>query len=119
MPRRLFLFLSLIALLAGCRSDDVQTEYGRTSTPFSKESVNGATVLARLFKEHGAKTTSARRLTPKLSEKADCIVWIPDDFGPPRDEVIQWFEEWLVEEPNRTLIYVARDYDAAVDYWRK
>src|SRR5690606_26984868 len=34
------------------------------------------------------------------------------------DEVIEWFDNWLCDEPGRVLIYVGRDYDAAPDYWK-
>jgi hypothetical protein len=117
MTRSRLLFFPILALLVGCAPKGVETEYGKISTPRSAKSVNGATVLARMFEARGAKVTSARRLTPRLFEKADCIVWIPDDFDLPRDAVAEWFERWLAARPNRTLIYVARDYDAAVDYW--
>ena len=33
--------------------------------------------------------------------------------------VVNWFERWLRAKPNRTLIYVGRDFDAAPWYWRK
>ena len=117
MTRSFLLILPTLVLLAGCSGRRLETEYGKTSTPRSAKSVNGATVFARMFEAKGAKVTSARRLTPRLFEKADCIVWIPDDFDPPRKAVVDWFERWLAAKPNRTLIYVARDYDAEVDYW--
>ena len=49
----------------------------------------------------------------------DTVVWLPDDFGAPEEQVCDWFDEWLAEGPNRTLIYVGRDFDAAPLYWRK
>ena len=54
-------------------------------------------------------------LSPRV-KKADCIVWAPDRFGPPLKEEREWFEEWL-QEPSHTLVYVGRDYDAAIDFW--
>lgn len=113
----LVLVLPLL-VLPGCTTQRVETEYGRISTSASKESVNGANVFSAMFERFGARVTSARRLHPGL-ERADCIVWIPDDFDVPEEDVLYWFEEWLEAEPGRTLIYVARDYDAAVEYWRE
>jgi len=56
-------------------------------------------------------------LSPRLQQKADCIVWFPNDFEPPSKEVCQWLEDWLSEKPDRTLIYVGRDFNAAPWYW--
>jgi hypothetical protein len=56
-------------------------------------------------------------LSPRLNTKADCIVWFPDDFRPPRPEVTSWLTRWLTDMPDRTLIYVGRDFDAAPSYW--
>ena len=111
-------YVSLLVFLSGCTSEEVETEYGKISTSSSAESVNGATVFSRMFEHYGARVTSARRLNPAL-ERADCIVWIPDDFEVPDVEVVDWFEEWLENEPGRTLIYVGRDFDAAVQYWEQ
>ncbi len=48
---------------------------------------------------------------------AKVIVWAPDDFEPPTDEVWNWLLLWL-EEPytQRTLVYIGRDYDAGPEY---
>ena len=72
-----------------------------------------------MFTRAGHKVFSWRRLSPRLSERADAIVWFPDDFEPPTPEVRRWLEDWLIEEPGRTLIYVGRDFDAARWYWKK
>ena len=45
------------------------------------------------------------------------IVWFPDDFEPPSEEVCDWLNTWLEADFGRTLIYVGRDYDAAPGYW--
>jgi len=46
-------------------------------------------------------------------------VWFPDDFRAPTPQVRTWLDRWLAEEPDRTLIYVGRDFDAASGYWEK
>jgi hypothetical protein len=58
-------------------------------------------------------------LSPRLRQRADCIVWFANDFKPPRQGVCDWLESWLREEPGRTLIYVGRDFDAALWYWEQ
>ncbi|MFH1267590.1 MAG: DUF4350 domain-containing protein [Planctomycetota bacterium] len=83
----------------------------------SWHSVNGTGVLGKMFEEAGHTVFSWRMLSPRLRGRADCIVWFPDDFQPPEEDVRQWLEDWLTEAPDRTLICVGRDFDAAVWYW--
>ncbi|HQU42691.1 MAG: hypothetical protein B7Z73_19510, partial [Planctomycetia bacterium 21-64-5] len=52
-------------------------------------------------------------------EKADCIVWAPDDFQPPQSDVREWFTAWWRRGSDRTLIYIGRDYDATPAYWNE
>lgn len=113
----LLLFMSLASL--GCASQELTDDYGVRQMPGSHQSVNGTTALARMFEQAGHRVTSWRYLSPRLREKADCIVWIPDDFKPPEANVRAWLEDWLLDKPGRTLIYVGRDYDTATAYWRR
>ena len=55
----------------------------------------------------------------RSSNSSTVIVWVPDSFEPPSEEQREFLEDWLWNEPGRTLIYVGRDYDAAITYWRK
>jgi hypothetical protein len=110
---------SLLLLLSGCSEDHIDTHYGVRSEPGASGSVNGTAVLAEMFEQAGHRVTSWRALSPRLSEHADCIVWFPNDFEPPSVDVRDWLEEWLRDEPDRTLIYVGRDFDAASWYWAK
>lgn len=115
-PTRLLLLLSLAAI--GC-TRDVDREYGRRQGPGVDKSVNGTGVLAKMFRESGHKVFSWTSLSPRLRQRADCIVWFPDNFQPPSQEVRDWLEKWLTDKPGRTLIYVGRDFDAAWSYWEK
>ncbi|MGA2034932.1 MAG: hypothetical protein ABSG68_22005 [Thermoguttaceae bacterium] len=108
-----------LCLLAGGCARDLETAYGRLDDPGAAQSINGTAVLAGMFQHAGHKVSSASSLTPSLLRRADCIVWFPDDFQPPSDKVCDWFESWLNEKPNRTLIYVGRDFDAEPWYWEK
>lgn len=117
--RNITLALVLAALggcCAGC-SDDIVTAYGQRSGPVGGDSVNGTAVLAKMFERAGHRVYSWGALSPQL-DRADCIVWCPDDFSPPSARVRNWLEDWLEDEPNRTLIYVGRDFDAAPLYWQ-
>lgn len=104
-------------LLAGC-GPEIDTLYGQRKGPLAAKSVNGTAVLADMFTASGHKVSSARRLSPRLEQRADCIVWFPNDFEPPAADVRDWLETWLVSRSGRTLIYVGRDFDAATGYWQ-
>jgi hypothetical protein len=107
--------LAVCALAAGCGREEIDDYYGLRAG----KSVNGTGVLARMFEKAGHQVRSADRLSPRLAERADCIVWFPDDFRPPKAEVRDWLEKWLDGRPGRTLVYVGRDFDAARWYWEK
>jgi len=107
---------ALPILLAGCQPP-LDTMYGQMSG-IGMQSVNGTRVLADMFADAGHDVESRSTLSPKLM-KADAIVWFPDDFQPPSSDVRDWLDDWLFSAPNRTLIYVGRDFDAAPGYWKK
>ena len=62
----------------------------RRGTP-GKASVNGTAVLAGMFEEAGHRVVTASRLSPTL-DRMDVIVWAPDDFRPPSEEVSAYLE---------------------------
>jgi hypothetical protein len=110
--------LVCLIVSAGCRSQpQVDTVYGQRRGA-GVASVNGTLVLAKQFEQAGCRVSSWRRLSPKL-EKDQVIVWVPDRFGVPHDAEIRFFDEWLGQGPNRTLVFIGRNYDAGVDYWRR
>lgn len=108
------LFLSL----AGCGVKDIDSTYGKRRGAEGGASVNGTAVLAGIFEEAGHEVVTKRYLSPGIHDH-NIIVWFPDDFGPPADDVQEFLEEWLYLGEGRTLIYVGRDYDAAITYWKK
>ena len=108
--------LITLLLLAGC-SRGIDTLYGQRKGPGASDSVNGTAVLGDLFERAGHRVSSWHMLSPRLQRRADCIVWFPDDFEPPSPEICRWLDDWLTDEPGRTLIYVGRDFDAEPWYW--
>jgi hypothetical protein len=61
--------------------------------------VNGTAVLGEMFREAGCKVTSRRFLSPRINDY-DTIVWAPDDFQPPGDDVRDFLEDWLAQGPQ-------------------
>jgi len=114
----LALALLLCALTAGCGPESIETRYG-VRKGYGSDSVNGTAVLGEMFEQAGHRVVTTGTLSPGLKRRADCIVWFPDDFQPPDPVTRRWFDQWLMERPNRTLIYVGRDFDAGVAYWKK
>jgi hypothetical protein len=106
------------ALLAGRRDERLPAIYGRRRGAESARSVNGTAVLADLFKRAGHRVTTRGRLSPSIND-FDIIVWCPDDFEPPTAQQREFLEDWLADASGqeRSLIYVGRDFDAAVAYW--
>ncbi len=116
-------------VLTGC-APYIDDTYGRRSGTFGGKSVNGTAVLGEMFEQAGHQVYSWQWLSPKLDD-ADVIVWAPDDYQPPSDEVRRWLDQWLLnyshgedadwseENRSRTLIYIGRDFDAVPHYWKK
>lgn len=108
----------VIAALVGCNPQELDSTYGkRRGTPGS-ESVNGTAVLAGLFEGAGHRVSSWPRLSPKIRE-ANVIVWFPNRFLSPTAEQRTFLMDWLEEDSGRTLVYVGRDFDAQIGYWKK
>lgn len=112
--------VTLVALLAGVYllgnvESNVETRYGRRR---EGKSVNGSGVLAGLFERAGHQVISRATLSPAM-ERAQTIVWIPDDFAPPTRLQSEFLEKWLSSGADRTVIYVGRDFDAGPEYWEK
>jgi hypothetical protein len=79
--------------------------------------VNGTAVFADMCETRGHTVFSWPVLSPRIRDRADSIVWFPDDYEPPSREVQHWLERWLKAKPDRTLIYVGRHFDAEAWYW--
>lgn len=104
----------LMLLLSGCIEEELLTEHGQSSG-VGGGSVNGLGVLANMLEQSDWKVSAWMMLSPKL-ERADVIVWAPDDFSAPPEEVQYWLDDWLFQS-GKTLVFIGRDYDAAPGYW--
>jgi hypothetical protein len=100
------------------RDEQLPTAYGKRRGGEAGRSVNGTAVLADMFRQADNRVTTLSRFSPKL-EQFDVIVWFPNDFKPPDEEHRQKLEDWLANGSSRTLVYVGRDYNAAIDYWQR
>ena len=113
-----FTLLMLIALVVGCgQSQAVKDTYGRR-TGTGRKSVNGTGVLGSMFESAGYQVRSWATLSPRI-EKEDVLVIVIDSFYAPHAEFCDRLEEWLSSDSGRTLIFIGRDYDAAVEYWKE
>ena len=111
--------IALGAAFAGRRDEQLSSVYGRRRGQEGLPSVNGTAILAELFKKAGHRVSLRSRFSPRLDD-FDVVVWFPDDFKPPTKEQRNFLAGWLqggATNRPRTLVYVGRDYDAAVDYW--
>jgi len=110
--------LALASGGCGLGGTELETEYGsRQALRGGNSSVNGTGVLAEMYEAQGNTVVSARRLSPRV-DSADTIVWFINDGELPSEAAIDWFNNWLYY-PDRTLVIVIRDFDAAPLYWRK
>lgn len=112
--------LVILAPWAAMTAGDIPTEYGSRLGP-GYRSVNGTSVFAEMFSQRGGSISTWSRLSPRL-KRSDVIVWMPNSFELPNSATTKYFEdEWLSLDDvhYRTLIYVARDFDAAVEYWKQ
>lgn len=108
-----------LLLLAGCgQAKAIDETYGRRRGTSGNASVSGTAVFAGMFEAAGHRVVTARRLSSKL-ESMDVLVWAPDDFRPPSEEVLAYLDAWFDAADERTLIYIGRDFDAACTYWEE
>lgn len=113
---RPILALLAVALLApaGCRPTN---ELPRTYGTSRNGSLNGSDAFADLLRDQGRSVRVAARLNDDLKDQADTLVRFAPTAGGPAAEEEKWYREWLVQDPRRRVVYVARDWDAEADYW--
>jgi hypothetical protein len=105
--------------LAGCGSrNSLKTEYGKMRNEGSSASLNGTGVFAEMFRQSDVTVNRQGSISPRLN-RYQTIVWFPDRFSAPSDEVVAALEKWINQGWGRTLIYVGRDFDCDLGYLRQ
>ena len=109
--------ISIVTSIAVAQDeDDIDRTYGEGNQSKGAYSINGTGVLADMFRNAGSEIIYSRILgTP--TRRADVIVWAPNSYRLPGKEEVQAIEQWLQAKPDRTFIFIGRDYDATMDYW--
>ena len=69
-----------------------------------------------MFEAAGFRVTSSRRLSRGV-QSSDVVIWAPDDFDLPDKSREAYFDEWISDGSNRTVVYIGRDFDATIRYW--
>ncbi len=113
-----WLLVAGVVVYSGCGVEEVDGTYGKRRGAQGAASVNGTAVLATMFELAGHKVQTRRYLSPRADDY-DVIVWFPDDFQPPSEDVQDFLEDWLYGGRSKTLVYVGRDYDATIAYWEQ
>ena len=104
--------LSWVLAMAGC-GQGPNVEYGASRGP----SLNGVSAFRALLEQHGHQTRAAVHLGDDVSEWADVIVRFSPQPGAPDREEADWYDFFLMDEPDLKVIYVPRDFEADHEYW--
>ena len=114
-PARLALaaMLFVVACTAGCDRDP-ETRYGTVRG----ESLNGVSAFVQLLRDTGLRTGTRRFLSERIVGRADVAIVFAAGFGPPDAEARDLLGRFLAAPGDQTLVFVARDSDAAIDYWQ-
>ncbi|GIW95783.1 MAG: hypothetical protein KatS3mg110_3824 [Pirellulaceae bacterium] len=108
-------FVVMAALVAGCAPREIRTDYAASTGRVGVASLHGTGLLAEAFRRAGHEVTFTNRLSSGL-DKADIVVWFPDDYGCLSDQEARYVRDWLRNHPAGTWIYVRRDYQAVTEY---
>lgn len=113
--------LVLVLFQLGCgstvdRRTEIESDYGQQRSARSRRSVNGTTVLAKMYRARGHDVDAWSRMSPKMDDY-ETVLWFPDSYGIPDERVQEKIGEWVSFWPNRTFVYVEREFDAEELYW--
>lgn len=109
--------LSLTGCGASPGGDELPTEYGKMGTPAEKTSINGTSGLARMVESNGSRVDTWYKLSPRVN-RFNTIFWFPDRNQLPEQKVSDFLENWLNAGYGRTLVYVCRDEDQELEFWK-
>lgn len=103
----------VVACAAGCDRDP-DTRYGTVQG----ESLNGVSAFVQMLRDAGHRTATRRWLAERIVGRHDVAIVFADGFGAPPEDARLLLGRFLGAEGDQTLIFVVRDSDAAIDYWR-
>lgn len=103
----------VLACAAGCDRDP-DTSYGTVRG----DSLNGVSAFVQMLRDAGHRTATRRRLSERIVGRHDVAIVFADGFGHPEEEAWRMLARFLDAEGEQTLVYVLRDSDAAIDYWK-
>jgi len=107
-------FASCVAVTVGCT--DLSTEYGKTGGNSAYSSINGYGTFRLALENAGFSDREIVRLTDRLKNNTDLVVWAPQNDKPLNTEAVTWLDSWL-QAGNHTLLYIAPDNGSEVEYW--
>lgn len=104
--------LTVVVLLGtGCgRKRDLDRPYGRSYGA----SINGVRVFSDLLAGRGHDVKRVSSFDRRVLEDADVLVVVAPDPAPLELDQVFELEDWLTDRPDRTLLFVAYDFDADV-----
>jgi hypothetical protein len=105
--------LLVVVLAAGCDRNP-ETRYGTVRG----ESLNGVSAFVQMLRDAGHSTATRRTLAERMVGRHDVAVVFAAGFGPPEDDARELLGRFLAADGEQTVVYVVRDSDAAIDYWR-
>ncbi len=107
-------FGSCMIMNVGCT--DLPTEYGKTSGKSANSSINGYGTFRLALTNSGFSDRQIVRLTDRLKNNTDLVVWAPQNDKPLNPPAVTWLDSWI-QAGNHTLVYIAPDTGSEVEYW--
>jgi len=101
-------------VVSGCSK--LSTEYGKSSGTSAHASINGFGTFRSAFENAGFKDRDMGRLTNRLMNSTDVVVWTPQNDVPLNASAVLWLETWLARGKH-TLIYISADSGSDEEYW--
>jgi len=102
-----------VAVVAGCDRNP-ETAYGTVRGA----SLNGVSAFVHVLRDAGHRTATRRALAERMIGRHDVAVVFTREFDRPDDDARDLLRRFLAADGAQMLVFVARDSDAAIDYWR-
>lgn len=103
----------LAACAAGCDRDP-DTHYGT----LRGDSLNGVSAFAQMLRDSGRTTSTRRTLGERMVGRHDVAVVFGSLRTEPPEQARDLLDRFLDRPGYQTIVFVIRDSDAAIDYWR-